>query len=268
MKRKPVIPVVIIISVLVGVAVYFDVMRKSRVQTEYLEASGTIEVTEIAISSKVAGRIAALPFDEGEEVKKGDLLVRLEYDELSAQRSSARANLENAVKNLKRIRDLHASGSVSQKDLDSAETAYRVAKANLDLVSASIDNAVVYSPIAGTVLSRNLEVGEMAFPGSSIMAVGDLTAPWIRVYVSAVDLKYVSLGRKAYVTVDAYPDEKFFGKVIAISNKAEFTPKTIQTKEERVKLMYAVKIRLENPGKKLKAGMPADAYICKNEEGR
>lgn len=268
MKRKPIIPIAIIIVVLVAVAVYFNAMRRLRDSGAYLEGSGTIEVTEIAISSKVAGKIVALPFEEGEDVKKGDLLVRLEYDELSAQRSSARANLENAAKNLKRIRDLFASGSVSQKDLDTAETAYRVAKANVDMVAASIDQAVIYSPISATVLSRNLEVGEMAFPGSAILTVGDLSVPWIRVYVSAVDLKYVSLGRKAFVMVDAYPDEKFYGKVVAISNKAEFTPKTIQTKDERVKLMYAVKIRLENPKGKLKAGMPADAYIYKNEESR
>ncbi|MCX7678814.1 MAG: efflux RND transporter periplasmic adaptor subunit [Spirochaetes bacterium] len=266
MKRKPILPIIIVFAVLVAVALYFEINKRSRLKSEYLEGSGTIEVTEIAISTKVAGKIVSLPFEEGDTVKKNDLLVRIEYDELSAQKNSALANLENATKNLKRIRELFASGSVSQKDLDAAETAYRVAKANLDLVTASIDNAIVYSPISGTVLSRNLEIGEMAFPGTAILTVGDVTTPWIRVYVSAVDLKYVSIGRKAFVMVDAYPGEKFFGKVVSISSKAEFTPKTIQTKDERVKLMYAVKIRLHNPDGKLKAGMPADVYIYKNDK--
>lgn len=265
MNKRKLVPALVVVLALTITTLYFEVFRHLGRDGRYLEGNGTIEVTEIEISSKVAGRVLSIPFEEGRDVKKNDLLVRIDYDELSAQRSSARANLDNAVKNLKRARDLYASGSVSKKDLDNAETAYSVARAGLDLVTASIDNAVIYSPIQGTVLEKNLEVGEMAFPGTAILTVGDLTVPWIRIYVSTVNLKYVKLGQRAEVEVDSWPGVRFPGKVVSISNKAEFTPKTIQTRDERVKLMYAVKIQLENPEGKLKPGMPADAYILKGD---
>ncbi len=266
MNMRKLVPVLVVVLALTLTTLYFEVFRHMGRDGRYLEGNGTIEVTEIEISSKVAGRVLSIPFDEGRDVKKNDLLVRLDFDELSAQRSSARANLDNAAKNLKRARDLYTSGSVSKKDLDNAETAYSVARAGLDLVSATIDNAVIYSPINGTVLEKNLEVGEMAFPGTAILTVGDLSVPWIRIYVSTMDLKYVNLGQKAEVEVDSWPSVRFPGRVVSISNKAEFTPKTIQTRDERVKLMYAVKILLENPEGKLKPGMPADAFILKTSD--
>ncbi len=261
MEKKRLIPLGVVVLALTLSILYFEVFRHMGNNGDRIEGSGTIEVTEIEISSKIAGRVASLPFEEGSEVKRSDLIVKLEYDELSAQKHSARANLNNAEKNLRRIRDLYATGSVSKRDLDNAETAYRVAKAGVDQVSATIENAVIYSPIDGTVLEKNLETGEMAFPGSAILTLADLKKPWIKIYVKETRLGLVKLGQKAYATVDSFPGVKFSGHVVAISNKAEFTPKTIQTQDERVKLMFAVKIALENPENKLKPGMPADAAI-------
>jgi HlyD family secretion protein len=111
------------------------------------------------------------------------------------------------------------------------------------------------------VLAKNLEKGEMAFPGSAIITLADLSKPWIKIYVDEKKLVLIKLGQKAYVKVDSFPDKKFPGVVVLISNKAEFTPRTIQTKDERVKLMYAIKISVENPEMELKPGMPADAAI-------
>ena len=85
--------------------------------------------------------------------------------------------------------------------------------------------------------------------------------PWIKIYIDEKKLGFVKLGQKAYVQVDSFSGRKFPGEVVYISNKAEFTPRTIQTKDERVKLMYAVKIAIENPEMELKPGMPADATI-------
>jgi HlyD family secretion protein len=162
--------------------------------------------------------------------------------------------------------ELYKSGSVSKQALDNAETNYRMAKAGYNQISATILNAVIYSPINGTVLDTNLEVGEMAFPGTPILTLADLTRPWMYVYVNEVKLGHVKLGQKAMISVDSFPDKKFSGNVITISNKAEFTPKTIQTKEERVKLVFAVKIAIDNPDMSLKPGMPADAEIIIKEK--
>jgi HlyD family secretion protein len=245
---------------------YFEVFRNMTADKYRLEGSGTIEVTEIEISSKIAGRVAELPFDEGTQVKVGSLVVKLEYDELSAQRYSARANFVNTEENFKRTKNLYQSGSVSKREYDNAEAAYKIAKAALDQVSASIENAVIYAPISGTVLEKNLEIGEMAFPGSAIITLADLTAPWIKIYVSDKKLGLVKPGQKALIIVDTFPGKKFNGTVVSISSKAEFTPKTIQTKDERVKLMFAVKIAVNNPGLDLKPGMPADAQILLEEK--
>jgi HlyD family secretion protein len=321
MNKKKFLPIIVIILAVIISALYFEVFRYWNGDKSKIEGSGTIEVTEIEISSKVSGRVASLPADEGREVKKGDLLVNLHYDELSAQLSSARANLSyaeqnlerkrqlfkkrivegdelsaqlssamaslsNAEKNVERIRQLFKKRVVSGRELDtaetaykvsksnvdlvsatiqraleSAETAYKVSKSNVDLVSATIENAVIYSPIDGVVLKKNLETGEMAFPGSAIITVADLKKPWVNIYVDEKKIGLIKLGQKAYVKVDSFPDRKIPGVVVLISSKAEFTPRTIQTKDERVKLMYAIKISVENPGMELKPGMPADATI-------
>lgn len=261
MKPKTIIPLAVVILALTAATLYFEVFRHVGADKKKIDGSGTIEVTEIEISTKIAGRIAEVLYNEGDPVKKGDLIVRLDYDELNAQRNSAQANFNNAERNLTRVRNLYRSGSVSKNDLDNAETAYKVTKANLDYASSSVRNALLYAPIDGTVLERNLETGETAFPGSVILTMADLTKPWIKIYVSDKKLGLVKPGQRSLVRVDTFPGKDFTGKVVSISSKAEFTPKTIQTKEERVKLMFAVKIAIDNPNLDLKPGMPADAFI-------
>ncbi len=261
MNKKKVIPIIIVAALLLGAILYFEVFRKMDSGSDKIEGSGTIEVTEVEISSKIAGRVLELPKQEGANIRKGELIVKLEYEELNAQKLSIQANYINAEKNMRRISELYKSGSVSKQNYDNAETAYRMAKAGYGQISATIENAVINSPINGTILDTNLEIGEMAFPGTAIVSVADLSRPWMYVYVNETKLGFVKLGQKAYVSVDSFPDKKFNAKVVAISNKAEFTPKTIQTKEERVKLVFAVKIAIENPDMSLKPGMPADAEI-------
>lgn len=268
MKNKKIIPVAVVITVVAAATLYFEVFRHLGEDGDKISGSGTIEVTEIEISSKIAGRVAEIPRGEGTDVKKGELLVKLQYDELSAQRVSAVANFRNAEKNYKRISDLYKTGSVSRRDLDNAEAAYKVAKAAMDNVDAAIDYAVIYSPIDGTVLDAIIERGEMAFPGTPVLTVADLSKPWIYIYVNEKKLGFVKIGQKVNVRIDSYPDRIFEGKVVSISNRAEFTPKTIQTKEERVKLVFAVKVAIENQDLILKPGMPADADILVQGEGK
>jgi len=259
--KKPVIPVVVVVLALLITTLYFEVFRHLTKNDKIIEGSGTIEITEIEISSKIMARVASISVDEGDEVKKGDILVKLEGEELNAQEKSAIASYENALANYKRAKELYDSGSIPVKEYEAAQTAYQIAKANLDLVMASIKNTIIRSPIDGVVISKNLNPGEIAFPGSSILTIGDISKPWIKIYIPEKRLGLVKLGQKAIITIDTFPNKKYEGRVVSISQKAEFTPKTVQTKEERVKLMFAVKIQLENPDFELKAGMPADARI-------
>lgn len=260
MKKNIIAPAVLIVAV-TAIILYFDVFRKLSGDSGRIEGSGTIEVTEIDISSKMSGRVVDLPRAEGDAVNKDDLLVRLEFDELSAMKNSALAALVNAEKTYRRIKGLYETGSVSRSDYDNAEAAYRIAKAGLDNVTAAIKYAVIYSPVSGIVLDTNIEKGEMAFPGTAVLTVADITRVWMYIYVNEVQLGRVRIGQKVNVTVDSFPDKKFEGRVVSISNKAEFTPKTIQTKDERVKLVFAVKVAVDNPAMELKPGMPADAEI-------
>jgi HlyD family secretion protein len=265
MNKKKIIPIAVVVTAITLSVLYFEVFRYIGKDGNRIEGSGTIEVTEIDISSKLAGRIIGIAREEGENVKHGEVLVRLSYEELDAQRLSVIANLNNAKKNMERVRELYKSGSISKKDFDNMETMYRVAKAGYDQINAVIENAVISSPIDGVVLEKNLEIGEIAFPGTPVLTVADLKDTWIKIYVNEKQLNRVKLGQKAILTIDS-SEKKFAGKVVYISNKAEFTPKTIQTKDERVKLMFAVKIAVPNPDMELKPGMPADAYIETGEK--
>lgn len=266
MDKKKLIPIAVIVAALTVSVLYFEVFRHLRGDGSRIEGSGTIEVTEIDIGSKLAGRIVAIGKDEGQPVSQGEVLVRIAYDELDAQRLSVIANLNNAKKNMERVRALYKSGSVSKKDFDNMEALYRTAKAGYEQINAAIDNAVIASPIDGVVLEKNLEIGEIAFPGTPVLTVADIKDTWIKIYVSEKEMGRVKLGQKAVISVDSFPDREFKGNVVSISNKAEFTPKTIQTKDERVKLMFAVKIAVPNPNQDLKPGMPADAFILTGEK--
>ena len=265
MNKKRIIPAAIAVTALAASLLYFEVIRHIGEDDSRIEGSGTIEVTEIDIGTKLAGRILVIARDEGDAVAHGEVLVRLAYDELDAQRLSVVAGLNNAEKNMHRARDLYETGAISRKDYDTAMTAYRVARAGYGQINAAIENAVIACPIDGVVISRNLEVGEVAFPGAAILTVADLKEAWIRIYVNEVNMGLVKPGQRAVITVDSYPGKEFSGRVVTISNRAEFTPKTIQTKEERVKLMFAVKIAVPNPDLLLKPGMPADAVIIRED---
>ncbi len=266
MDKRKLIPIAVIVVALTISVLYFEVFRHIKTDGSRIEGSGTIEVTEIDIGSKLMGRIVSIAKDEGEAVTQGEVLVRIAYAELDAQRLSVIANLNNAKKNMERVRALYKSGSVSKKDFDNMEALYRTAKAGHEQINAAIDNAAIASPIDGVVLEKNLEIGEIAFPGTPVLTVADIEDTWIKIYVNETEMGRVKLGQKAVVTVDSFPDKEFRGNVVSISNKAEFTPKTIQTKDERVKLMFAVKIAVPNPNQELKPGMPADASIITGEK--
>jgi len=261
MKRKKIIPFTILILVITGSILYFDLFRKINLSPDLIEGSGTIEVTEIEISSKIVGRILELSVEEGDRVKKNKPLVNLSYEELAPQKLSALATLANNEKNFSRAEALFKSGSLSQQAYDNALTAFTTAKSQYEYILANISNASLNSPIDGVVLKKNSELGELAFPGTPILVIADLTRPWIKIYVPETKIGRIKIGDTVDLTTDSFEKRIFNGKVTSISNKAEFTPKTIQTKEERVKLVFAVKVALENTDEFLKPGMPADAVI-------
>jgi len=137
-----------------------------------------------------------------------------------------------------------------------------VIKKQLDLLDEQLTKCHIKSPIGGTVLETYLETGELASPGKPILKMADLTNLELKVYVSGAQLVQVKLGNEVKVLIDSGVKEiqTISGKISWISSEAEFTPKIIQTKEERVKLMYAVKVVVANNGT-LKIGMPGEVVF-------
>ncbi len=263
-KKKIIIPVVVVLVLIVVVAVVL--LMNNNNNKDAITGSGTIEATEVDVSPRLSGDILTINYDEGDPVKAGDLLITIQAKELLAQRMGVEAVFKNAETNLRRVRSLYNAGGVSKMDFDSADTAYRTAKSQLDYIDATLANSSIYAPMNGVVLTRNLEVGEVAFPGSPILTLADLSRVWIKIYVNEPVVGLIRTGDTATIRVDTWPDRTFPGVVTFISDEPEFTPKTVQTKEERTKLVFAVKIDLDNPEGLLKPGMPADAEISIKRE--
>jgi HlyD family secretion protein len=133
--------------------------------------------------------------------------------------------------------------------------------ASLRTAEVRYRDTVIYSPLAGVVLGKNVEEGETVAAGSPVFTIGDLERPWVRVYVKSDQLGLVKLGQKAGVMVDSFPKKRYEGVVTQIASEAEFTPKNVQTREERVKLVFGVKVSVKNENSELKPGMPADVEI-------
>jgi membrane fusion protein YbhG len=387
MKKR--ILIIILILAAAGAAVWlFRGMGKP--PDDRLVLSGNIELTEINIAFKTAGRLVERTVDEGDGVKKGQIIARLDRDQLLAQREreaaglassesqlaqaqtavelqranlaadietrqadlssmearfaelkngarpqekldakaavdAAASELERSKRDWERAQTLYKNDDISSAQFDQyrnrfenaqavlkqlqerealvlagprleqvnaqqgqvarARGAVKTAEANrlelkrreqevttrraeierskasLALIDSQLADTVVASPVDGLVLVKAADAGEVLAPGTTVVTVGDIDHPWLRGYVNETDLGKVKIGSKARVTTDSYPGKVYNGRVTFIASQAEFTPKQIQTQQERVKLVYRVKIEVENPGRELKSNMPADAEI-------
>jgi HlyD family secretion protein len=135
------------------------------------------------------------------------------------------------------------------------------ARAQAGISQAQLSDTVITSPIDGIVLVKSAEPGEVIAAGTTIVTIGDIEHPWLRAYINETDLGRVKLGQRVSLRTDSYPGKVYPGVISFIASEAEFTPKTIQTKEERVKMVYRIKIDVDNASHELKNNMPVDAEI-------
>ncbi len=271
-KKKIIIPVILVLLVF---GYFFWGYVVSKTSENVISASGTIEATEIAVGTKVGGTILNLYIADSSVVSRDALIAQIDVPELTAQINAAKAAFAMAVvkrsqadEDLKRIASLFEQEMVSASQYDAAKTLASTAwsaadqsKAGIDLLQVQIDNAKIKSPVAGTVIVKAVEQGELVAAGSTIATIADLSTLNLKIYVGEKLAGRISLGDTVSVNVDSYSGRNFPGKVVNISQKAEFTPKNVQTKEERVNLVFAIKVEIPNPGLILKPGMPADAAI-------
>lgn len=174
---------------------------------------------------------------------------------------AAQADRDRAAAALEAARANAATLDLRQQDVHVAEAAVREAEANVRRLETQVSELKVFAPLDATVLTKAVEDGEVVAAGKPLVLLGDLDHPWIKVYVTETEVGKVMLGAPARILVDSFPQQPFRGTVTWIADQAEFTPKNIQTKEERVNLVYAVKITIDNAQRKLKSGMTADAEL-------
>ena len=178
-----------------------------------------------------------------------------------AQKESVRMQLEESINQykmaelkLKQVKENNSQISIAEKNLD-------VVKAQLGLYSEQLDELNIISPIDGIILNKFAEEGEYLLPGTPVYEVADLYNVKCDIYIPEDEYGKIFLNQKTVLNIDSYPGEQFTGYVTKISDKAEFTPKNIQTKEDRVTTVYKITISIKNSDLKLKPGMPVDVSI-------
>ena len=254
------------------------------------EASGkvlqfSVDEGKILHAGDVAGIIDTIPL--ALKIKQAQVqieAVKSKCSSISAQIDVLREQLKNLNVDKARVENMLKDGAATQKQLDditgnisviekqvgSTKTQYvsvnkeiNVLRAQIDLLNEQLDKCRIISPVNGTVLETFVEEGEITPMGKALFKIADISELNLKVYVSGAMLPSVKLGQHVDVIIDKDSDsnQKLEGEVTWISSEAEFTPKIIQTKEERVKLVYAVKVKVKNDGR-LKIGMPGEVRIA------
>jgi len=184
------------------------------------------------------------------------LSAQAQVESQSAIVGSSEAQVANAQAQLNLLR----AGSRSE-DIASLRAQRDQAEQSVEYAKTMLHNADIFAPTNGVIKSKDSLVGETVGVGSPIVTVADLDHVWIRVYVPEDKYGQLKVGQSVDVKVDSFPGQSFSGRIVSIATQAEFTPKNAQTPEERVKLVFGVKITITNPDRKLKPGMPGDAWI-------
>jgi HlyD family secretion protein len=250
--------------------------------------SQDIQQAEAAVAdAKAQLEFARQDWTRGQTLYKNEDISTQQFDQYRTKFDSATAQLRQATEKLSLVKEGPRQEDIAggRADVARAQAAVRTAEANrLELLrkeqelvarkaeidrsqaqegisESQLDDTAVYAPIDGVVLMKSAEVGEVLAAGTTVLTIADLDHPWLRAYINETDLGRVKLGQKVKLTTDSYPGKVYEGRVSFISSEAEFTPKQIQTKEERVKLVYRIKIDVDNHAHELKNNMPVDAEI-------
>jgi HlyD family secretion protein len=260
-KLKKIRPVVAAVVILTGLG--FWLVPKLFKNTAGITASGTVEVKEVDVASRISSRVISISAEEGDAVVKGQALAVLDDSIVAAQRDAAAAVYRNASDIYNRFKNMFEANSVSQQQFDQARANFISASAQLKQAEVMLSEATVTAPWSGIILKKHVEVGELVSPNSPVFTIGDLSEAKITIYVPLVEMTKLKHGMKAAVKIDAYKDRVFDGKITYISGAAEFTPKNVQTQDERVKEVFEVQVTVPNPEEILKPGIPADVTVVK-----
>lgn len=195
--------------------------------------SGTLQLTEYSVGVRTSGRITTLTVDDGSPVKKGDVIATLD-------------RFEQAKHDYNRLATLQKQGGASEQAVEQAELA--------------LEDQSVVSPIDGIVLLKLHEIGEVLPAGNPVATLGDDRHPWVRLYVPENIVSRLQINQSATLEFDGW-NQKFKGHVIYIAPQAEFTPRNVQSYEERITQTFAVKVALDDVGQGLRPGVATDVWL-------
>ncbi|MBN1696306.1 MAG: efflux RND transporter periplasmic adaptor subunit [Spirochaetales bacterium] len=195
-------------------------------------------------------------YERMENLHKTGSITAKQYDDAKTRMSVAQAQYNAARQGLAKLQNL-----ARPEDIQMARARLQQAEVSLDLLEKQISDCTIVSPLDGSITHKLVEAGEFVVAGTPVVVVSDLTRMSVTIYIGEADLGRIRIGQEAYVMIDTHPEVRFSGTIAYISPEAEFTPKNIQTKEERIKQVFGVKIELPNPQGTLKAGIPADAVV-------
>jgi len=197
------------------------------------------------------------------ELARTGSVTTKQRDDAEARLTVAEAQRSVAAETLSKVRRL-----ARPEEIQAAEARLAQARAAADLLAKTIADCTIVAPAGGIVTHKAVEAGELVTPGATVVTLAELDSVYVMIYVQEREMGRVRLGDRADVAIDAFPGRAFPGQVTYISPEAEFTPKNVQTKQDRVKLVFGIKVEIENKEGLLKPGLPADATIRVTPEGR
>jgi RND family efflux transporter MFP subunit len=220
------------------------------------EAEAVRDAAETELESANEAYDAALDSETADEVLAARAAVAVAQARLDAARERL-ASLRTGDESLQ-VQAARAALGQAQAARDQAAGALDQAQAELALADAQMERLTILAPIAGVVVTRSVEPGEVVAPGGAVMTIGDLERLTITVYLPEARYGEISVGDPASVRVDSFPGQVFQAEVARIAEQAEFTPRNVQTEEGRRATVFAVELSVQNPEGQLKPGMPAD----------
>lgn len=276
-KRTLIVVIILIVLALIGwLAVSGGLLGGSRSEAGFLRTSGRIEGTEYQAATKVAGKVTDYNIEEGQAVQAGAQIAVIDSLQLGAlvfearaYKRKAEANLTYAESELARYGQLLKDNVIAQQQYDEAknrcQTAaedVRAANAAIQKLDVDLADTKIVAPVSGVVATKVIQAGEVVSAGTPLITIINLDDLYLKTYLPTELAGQVALGAAAKIYPDALPKQAFDATVSKISEKAEFTPKNVETKSQRANLVFEVKLKVAgNPDHRLKPGMPAEALI-------
>jgi HlyD family secretion protein len=254
---KRILPIIVAVAIIAaGAYGIWWWMSGTSSASDALGGSGTIEATNVTVSSQASGRIVATRVKSGDRVSKGAVLFKLDSSMADMQVQQAQAGQRAAEATLRYDRDQDKSSAQIAQDeaqVDQAVTTVKMAKLQQGYTT-------VTAPISGVALDVPATTGEMASPGQTLAVLGDVSHLTVSIYVPENQIGAVKVGQSGKLTTDS-SDKEFSCRVTSVASQAEFTPASIETKDQRVKLVYQVQLDVTDSSGTLKPGMPVDVTL-------